>query len=320
MSELVSLEQLREEYRTGRIGRLILDEVTRVVLQVVRSYDPQIYGGAASWEDAGEDIVQAVVVDLLLGEGQLDYIMATAARMEDWTRLLRFQVKRYLARQRRRSVIDNLLDRAKPLLGEASFQDLSSPRRYRLADANLEDRPATDAELSAAARSAALIPRTPFTAGERAPVVYSEANLRRLLVAVAGSLPVPFTLSDLGKILEMVLTDWVASFLYEIDEPQEPEITLSPDDEVMASYAAEQILQRCSQEQLLVLRRKLENVSDEAIARELGVSRPTVHARKTEAWELLREILDGLPEPTQSAAIDLVSIRLVTTPTGGESA
>lgn len=320
MSEPISLEQLREEYRTGRIGRLILDDVTRVVLQVVRNYDPQIYGGAASWEDAGEDIVQAVVVDLLLGEGQLDYIMATAARMEDWTRLLRFQVKRYLARQRRRSVVDNLLDRAKPLLGEAPFQEFSSPKRYGLAGVDLEDRQPTDAELSEAARSAALIPRIRFSAGERAPVVYSEDALKGLLVAVAGTLPAPFTLSDIGKILEMVLTDWVASFLYEFDEAYEPEVSLGPEEKLIANEVAEQILENCSEEQLVILRRKLENVSDQAIARELGVSRPTVHARKKEAWDRLREALDDLPESIQAAAIELVATRLVTTVAGGGNA
>lgn len=321
MSEPVSLDDLRDEYRTERIGRLILGEVERVVFQVVRHYDPRIYGGAASWDDAADDILQAVVVDLLLGEGQLDYIMATAAQIEDWARLLRFQVKRYLARQRRRSVVDNLLDRAKPLLGHSPFQEFSSPARFGLAGAELDDRQPSDAELSAAARSAALIPRIRFTAGERAPVVYSEDALRGLLEAVARSLPVPFSISDVGKILEMVLTDWVASFLYEFDEAQEPEVpSLGPEEKLMVSDAAEQIIEGCSDEELLVLRRKLEGMSDDAVARELSVSRPTVHARKKEAWGRLREVLEDLPEQVQAAAVDLVSLRLVRASTGDDDA
>src|SRR5260370_6664343 len=111
----MTLVELREEYRSVRIGEKILEEVRQTVHQVCRRYDPQIYGGAASWDDAEGDLVQSVVLDLLIGEGQLDYLMATAVEIGDFQNLLKYQVRRYIARKRRRTVIDNVIDRAKAI-------------------------------------------------------------------------------------------------------------------------------------------------------------------------------------------------------------
>src|ERR1700758_4228802 len=118
----MTLAELRVEYKASFVGPKILGEVSEVVRGTVRRYDPEVYGGSASWDDVEEDAVQSVVEDLLLREGQLDYLMATALRLEDFRNLLRFQVRRYLARKRRRNVIDNLLDRSKELLQGASFE------------------------------------------------------------------------------------------------------------------------------------------------------------------------------------------------------
>src|SRR5439155_23995156 len=108
----MTLEELRDEYRTERVGAKIVAEVSSAVHDICRRYDPQVYGRSASWDDAEEDLVQSVVLELLLEEGQLDYLMATCVRLEDFEQLLRFQIRRYLARQRRRTIVDNVLDRA----------------------------------------------------------------------------------------------------------------------------------------------------------------------------------------------------------------
>lgn len=254
---VTTLDQLRDEYRAEGIGHVILDEVRRAVHDVARRYDPAIYGGSASWNDAEEDVVQGVVVDLLLAEGQLDYIMATALTLDDFRNLLRFQVRRYLARNRRRTVVDNLLDRAKGLLGKPPYEEVA-PGRYGL-PGNADPRPSTDAELQAAARAAALVPRASPAKGDRAPVVYTGDALAALVKAVARSLPAGFSLSELGKILEIVLTDWVASFLFELEEVHRREDErLGPEEEAASRAAMEEIVERCSPEQLLIIRRKLE--------------------------------------------------------------
>ena len=316
----MTLTELRDEYRSVRIGPKILDEVGRVVHGVIHRYDPQVYGRAASWEDAYEDVVQSVVVDLLLGEGQLDYLMATAVELSDFDNLLTFQVKRYLARQRQRSVIDNLLDRAKQILQRHPFETTGSGRaaRYSLRGSTREAREPTAEEVTRAARSLALVPRIPFAAQERAPTVYSAEGLAALLQTVAESLPTSFSLHDLARILELVLTDWVTGFLYNFVEAEgQLSGSLSPEEEMMAEEAANEILARCDAEHLLVLRRKLENMSDQAIAEELGVSRPTVHARKTEAMARIRDALGELPAHVQASVMDRVSGHLATTQGGG---
>ncbi len=310
-----TLDELREEYRAERIGPAILDEVRRAVHDVVRRYDPAIYGGSASWDHAEEDVTQGVVVDLLLAEGQLDYIMATALTLDDVRNLLRFQVRRYLTRNRRRTVVDNLLDRAKRLLAKPPYEEVA-PGRYGF-PGDADPRPPTDAELQAAARAAALVPRVSPPKGERAPVVYTGEALAALVEAVARSLPAGFSPSELGKILEIVLTDWVASFLYEFEDVhRREEERPGPEEEVASRAAMEEIVERCSPEQLLIIRRKLEGASDEDIARELGVSRPTVHAKKQAAFDALRDILGGLGDGPQREAIAMLSMRLATLPPG----
>jgi AraC-like DNA-binding protein len=308
----MTLAELREEYRSDRVGPKILNEVRSLVRDVVHRYDPQVYGGASSWDDAEDDIVQSVVVDLLLREGQLDYLMATAAELSDFRNLLRFQVKRYLARKRRRSVIDNLLDRAKELLEAERFDrsGTGEATRYWIRGATVERREPTEEELVAAARSVGHVPRIRSTGSERAPVVYSRDDLETVLQAIGGSLATPFSLGDVARVLELVLTDWVASILYELEGGIQPSPSLGPEEETLAEQAARQILDRCTTEQLVVLRNKLENVADQDIARQLGMSRPTVSARKQEMFDVMRAALSDLPDHVQAAVMDRVAVRL----------
>jgi DNA-binding NarL/FixJ family response regulator len=170
----------------------------------------------------------------------------------------------------------------------------------------------------AAARSAALVRRVRFSDQDRAPIVYSRGDFARLLAAVATSLPPSFTLHDLGRILELVLTDWVAGFLYEFEEAHaQASAGLGPEEELMVEETTREILEGCTREHLVVLRRKLENLPDQAIADELSISRPTVIARKREVLEKLRDALGELPLPVQASVMDRVSGHLATVRLGG---
>lgn len=320
----MTLAELREEYLNPsmRIGPKIDSQVRDIVHSVARRYDPEIYGQAANWDDAEEDLVQSVELVLLLEEGQLDYLMATAVELEDFRNLLRRQVRRYLARQRKRSVIDNLLDRAKELLQAPFFTSSGAGHgiRYWAQGATVQEREPTEEEVLGAARAVSLVPRMRFSAHERAPAVYSREGFETVLQAVATSLPTSFSLHDLGRILELVLTDWVASFLYDFEEAHAmPSVALNPEEEMMVEAAAQEVLAGCSPEQLWVLRRKLENQSDQVIAEELSLSRPTVIARKQEAFDVMRGALGSLSEYSQRAAMDRISARLATIRQGPRS-
>ncbi|MGH9195693.1 MAG: hypothetical protein ACRD1T_08140, partial [Acidimicrobiia bacterium] len=230
----MTFEELRAEYNTpkeqgGLIGPRILGEVDRAVNTLIKNYDPQIYGGVSDWRDGQKELVQGIVTDLLLREGQLDYIFAQAMSLDDFRALLFFQAKRYLARRRRRTVIDNLLDRCKQILSEPRFAPTGrDPVRYRLADTDPEVRDAREAELIDVARYASVIPRTPFAGSERAPMVYSRENLRKLLVVVADRLPCTFSKHDLQRVFELLLTDWVPSFLEGVEEDRALAEELTP--------------------------------------------------------------------------------------------
>jgi hypothetical protein len=315
----MTLGELRVEYASVRVGPKILAEVAQAVRQISRRYDPQIYGSAARWEDAEGDLIQSVVLHVLLEEGQLDYLMATSVQLDDFQHLLRFQVRRYLARQRRRTVVDNVVDRAKKLL-QTGFETLGkgSAARFRLPSSAVELREPTEDELVSAARSAALVPRSRFSAHERAPAVYTRETLELVLLSVANSLPAAFSLGDLAKILELVLTDWVASFLYDFEEAQgEASKTLNPEEEAMVEAAAKELLEQSAPDHLLVLRRKLENVPDQSIADELGVSRPTVIARKKEVLDTLARALEEIPEHIHMSVMDRIAAKLATLRPGG---
>jgi hypothetical protein len=310
----MTLAELRDEYASVRIGPKIYAEVGHVVRAVARRHDPNIYAGAASWDDAEEETLHNVIKDVLLLERQLDYLMATALTLDDFKNLLRRQVRRYLARRRQRSVIDNLLDRCKPLLGDESFEHLDgrTGRRYRLRGRPPSSAEPSDEELLAAARSASIVPRVRFTSQERAPVVYSRDSLLVLLKIVANSLPATFAVRDIDKVFRLLLTDWVTSFLMEYEEDQSrlSETILSPEDEVIVTEAVAEIVARCNREHLLILWRKLENRPDQAIAEELDISRPTVIVRKREVFKIVEDALDDVPTQVHSVVMDRLSLRV----------
>ena len=291
----MTMEELRAEYSAVRIGPLILHEVRTNLSRLVRmgGYDPEVYAGSKSWDDAEEDVLQAIVVQILLEEGQLDYIMATSSTLIDF---------------------HNLLDRSVNILSDEPFETAGSGshRRYRLRSAPPTLEVPTDADLLGAARSAAMIPRIPFAVRERAPMVYSNDALRAVLRTIAETLATSFSHHDLDWILRALLTDWITGFLIQSEGLQVAASELTPEDQLVVREAAQQIVQESTHTQLIVLRGKLESRSDQSIADELSLSRPTVIERKREALRIVEIALMDLPERVHRAVIDQLSIDLAT--------
>ena len=125
----VGWSDIKGEYAAEVIGPLILAEAHRAVTSASRRYDPMVYARAADWADAIDDTVQQLVVDLLLGDGQIDYMMSVSRDLDGFRGLMALQVRRLLARTRTRTVVDNLIDRARTVLRAAPFRQHPQGRR-----------------------------------------------------------------------------------------------------------------------------------------------------------------------------------------------
>jgi hypothetical protein len=319
------LAAIQQEFAENFIGPLILARVGSLVAQTVRGggYRADVYADEGTWtEEALRDLTQEIVTVQLIEERQLDYVMNRARTISDFDGLVRRQVRQQLRRRRKRSVVDNLVARARDVLSRDPFVAEEVGRRvlYSLNAASAERRTPTEHELRRAAQRAALIPRIPARGVDtRAPVVYSSENLQLLLETVARALPTVFSLTEIRSILDLLLTDLVASNLSPIWEDneaqQEPPTTaddpgplmaersLQPDQQALVSDALGPLWAALSSAQRAVIKGKLAGAPDTDIAGELGISRPTVIKRKTEALAVLSDHLDGLEEPVQMEII-----------------
>ena len=255
-------DDLRHEYRSEIIGELILVEVETAVHSVTRRFDSTEFAGVGTWRDAVDDVVQEAVTGLLLGDGQLDYMMSVCDGIDGFRRLMNVQVRRALTRNRSRTVIDNLVDRARIVLRQSPFTAMgvgTRAERYALGD--FKNRRPTEGEIRGAALLAALVPRVGVGASERAPIVYADEHLRLLLKVVGEALPTWFELGDLDAILRSVLTDLYATVLEYLDEVQQmPTGTATVEDEVIVGDTVKEIQRQLTEMQRFVLLGKLAGV------------------------------------------------------------
>jgi len=266
----------------------------------------------SSWREGHEDLVQEVVLKVLLEERQLDYLMTTARTINDFRSLLRRQVERRLARRRRRTVIDNLLDRCRQILLGEEYTTIRRGSRtfYQPNSKRVEERAPTAEELRQASIRITAVPRIPYRESDRAPQVYSSVNLAILLRLVGASLPTWFEIRDLDRMLHDVLTGWVPSLLGRDDAVHyQADTSLNPEEELVAKSITEQLYEALTPEQRVILVRKVEGSSDTELAQELGVSRPTAAGRKDDVLQVLEGGLHDLPTNLQSEIVDRVTMR-----------
>ena len=146
----------------------------------------------------------------LLGERQLAYMFDVAAETGHWRALLVRQVRITLARRRVRTVVDNLLDRARarlPGCGWAESADVTGRAVYRRTGSDRPYRELSDRQIRELAEQVRIVPRRTPEQGDRAPRVYSGRALDAVLRIVLDGTPGGVTVGDLAGILEIVLTD-----------------------------------------------------------------------------------------------------------------
>ena len=235
-----------------------------------------------------DDLVQDVIVEQLLRQGQLDYILDVAESLVDAQRLLRLRVRRQLAARRHRTVIDRLLVRIKALLDGEHFERLPGlePPRYRPRGTGFRTVVPRDEELGRAAAAIRFLPTSPAS-GDRAPAVYRTETLERAVrlcfEASGGSLSV----GDFDRILRLALTSWYPVVL-ELGEDRDWPVEYGGP-EGQWEDLVQALMSELSDVDRAALRLKLSGVADSILAERLGVSRPTAARRKDDAFERLRE-------------------------------
>lgn len=310
----VTLDTLAREYRTMGIGPVLLEEVREVIRGVVRGYDPVVYGQVVSWELGLDDLVQEFGLEVLVGQGQLDYAMTVAGDRLHFRRLMARQVRYLLARRRRRTIIDNLLDRAKKRVNAPPFRLLSgrSEWSYTLADKAVAPGRVSQGEAHDLASGMADLPVVPSRSRRRAPTVYSEGTLERILATVAGSVACSVRVSDLDRIFGIMLTSWVPAFVKDSGRAlaQAEAGGLSSEQRAIVNQQVRRIARSCSSSHREVLRLKLEGSSDREVADALELSRPTASKRKREAMRELARELEGLDDDVRIAVMDALGSEL----------
>ena len=285
------LDLLVAEAASRRIGVRWLDEVRAACTEVTRRFDPTVYAVAERvWSDSEiDELVQDVTVGQLLHQGQLDYILDVSRSIDDVRRLLRYRVRRELARRRRRTVVDRLLARIADMLDGGPYELVpgSTPTKYRPVGSEADNDSPTKEGLRRAVAAVRLLP-TSRASGERASPVFQSDVLAQLAAHCFRATKSSLSIDDFGRILREALTSWLPEFL-ELDEGRDwPAEQAGTDIEL--EDIVDSLMAQISDEDQLVLYSKLSGDSDTELASQLGVSRPTAAKRKSEAFDQLRDL------------------------------
>ena len=308
----MKLEFLRKEFEREVIGPAILQEVYRACHARARKYPPSIYGGSHAWdEDAINDLAQDVIVDRLLGENQLDYLFDMSRTVKDWRALLDRQIRITLARRRVRTVVDNMLDRARRVLRGDDNVAISKFGRwtvFKLVESTQDYQPLTDEQIRSIVEKVRVIPRQPPSQSDRAPSVYGKRYFQTLLYIVLEEATGGVTVRDLGMVFEKVFTDWVPAVLELSEEIPHSEFD-APDTGPEVREAAEKIIAKMTKEDAIIIRGRLAGLPDVEVAPLLGISRPTLIKRRNILFnKIIRPIADDLDEKGQDALIERVAM------------
>lgn len=312
----MTLSALRREYELETIGVAILEEVRKITRSVARRYPPRVYSESSVWdEDAFAPLVQDVVADRLLKEGQLAYLFDVAQTIEDWRRLLARQVRITLAHRRVRTVVDNLLRRSVRLLREPPYSSTTIGRTmlFYVGDGPPEYRSRSSAEIRQLAESVRALPRDALSGGERAPAIYTRRTLSSLVGSLLVEAPGGVTKRDIAQVFEVLLTDWVPAILDQGDSFDQGSSNLRPDEMAEISAAAQEAVTGMSGAEKQLFAARLAGLPDTEIAPKLGISRPTLIKRRNALLDRLSSLFGNLDDNHQTTLIDEIAILLAET-------
>ena len=310
----MTFDAIRVEYEQVGIGPLLWELLVDVAGRVARRYPPALYNHGEGWtEEAHRDLALEVATERLLGEGQLEYVLALAEespadkRDDALAGLLGFQVKRVLSHRRRITVVDRLHTRLLTLIRSDEFTTSAAGGDTVISRTESDSgaRPLTEEDVRRGSALIGDIPRIPSRPNaERESKVYTTANLEELvarLVDAFGSVQ----LSDVRRILELTLTAWVPTLL--VPDEEDSASTASPELEMertRMNALIDSLASSMDAVERQVLAGKSQGMSDGALAERLGRSRPWVADRKVEVLQRVQdELVADLPELLHDEAV-----------------
>jgi hypothetical protein len=284
-----------------------------VTSRVARSgYPPKSYG-ESKWDSrAVEELAQDVAIERLIGEKQIDYVMEQATDLDSLSRLLAFQAKRALSRRRAVTVVDKLLDRVRKMDLGSFFQvlDLGSDQFVAPVEGGREPANLSEDDLRRGAHLIGPIPRLASRPeAQRESKVYNRDDLFDLLNLLVEEFS-GILLRDLRKVLELTLTAWLPTVLYDHEEDRveywTPELEAQRTE--MRNLVSEMVAD-LSLEHRVVLLGKARGLPDGALAQQLDRSRPWAADRKREVLDMTEmRVIAGLPpELHEEATRELIA-------------
>ena len=247
------------------------------------------------------DLAQEVVLERLLGEAQLQYLFDQATDLESWRRLFTLQVKRTLSRRRQATVLDTLLSRIRRLGREPPLRVETLGSKVWIVSEDSEAN-FVEFEPSTVTRLAGSIRHIPQMVADqrasRASMVYRTSDLQTLLGLVLEDVGA-ISESDLAKILELLLTSWLPTFLQDDEQLLDRDSELDGPVEMLEKSEMRSVIETfaasLSEAEQQILLSKSQGVPDAETAGSLGRSRPWVAQRKQLVLdrvgnELMREL------------------------------
>lgn len=299
-------DDLVAEHRAHRVGLLWLELVHSVTSRICRRYPGRVYGASSTaWsEDDIDDLVQEVVLHRLLVDGQIEYIVSSAASVNSARGIIGMHVKQALAGR----VVPTQADRVAERLWKAfqrAGEEIPSAGEVTVRPVGTEwTVPIGPYPVGTAVNVLSHLPRLPNRGEERLSPVFTKGTLEEAVQLIWHEAPIPVSLRIVREICERALTALVPT-LFQLDEAMSTRLQaaeLSPEEDVVLRDTVETLLQSLDPQQREIVA-SIGVTSDAELARRLGVSRPTVIKRRQEIAARILEAVRHLDQPLQDLAV-----------------
>jgi len=285
-------DALCAEYERSRtIGPHWVDLVLDVCAKIAPKYPPSIYNSGIAWDMSSvKDLAQDVIVDRLLGAGQIHYIMASASGIAGARGLLTRHIKQVLVQRVIPNQRDNVADRLFPLFEKAGEAVPGGEgMAYRPVGSAWPPADPSDEAIKSAVKVVRTMPRLPNRGTDRLSPLFTTEVLEVAVGPLWEALNVPVTKRTLLRVLDLALTGMAPVFFYLDEDVELPQRGgLSVEEEVMVNDLAIGLVEKLTPEQREILV-NIEMMTDSELAVRLGVSRPTALKRR----HALRDLLGG---------------------------